>query len=160
MIIKNKKGMVIFDGGLSDLSAADLSGADLFRANLSMADLSEADLSGADLSMAYLSGANLSRANLSAADLSGADIAFVTNVWGGYFGKHFVFVWRKGDGCIVKIGCLEHPLGEWLENYREIGEHNNYSQEDIEVYGNFLRFIEDNFKKEKKMSERADGISG
>ena len=145
MIIKNKKGMVIFDGGLSDLSGAYLSGADLSRA-----DLSRANLSGA-----YLSGADLSRANL-----SGADIAFVTDVWGGYFGKHFVFVWRKGDGCIVKIGCLEHPLGEWLENYREIGEHNNYSQEDIEVYGNFLRFIEDNFKKEKKMPERADGISG
>ena len=140
MIIKNKKGMVIFDGGLSDLSGANLSGADLSGANLF-----RANLSGADLSAAYL---------------SGAYIAFVTDVWGGYFGKHFVFVWRKGDGCIVKIGCLEHPLGEWLENYREIGEHNNYSQEDIEVYGNFLRFIEDNFKKEKKMPERADGISG
>ena len=99
------------------------------------------------MSYANLSGAQLSGANLSKADLSGADISHVSAVWGGYFGRHFVFAWWKGEDCIVKIGCIENSLETWLQDYERIGFTNEYSPKNIEIYGNVLRFIKDNFKK-------------
>ena len=131
----------------ANLSGADLTGANLTGANLSMTDLSRTNLSGANLSEAYIFRAYLSGANLSGANLSGADISHVSAVWGGYFGRHFVFAWWKGEECIVKIGCIENSLQKWLEDYERIGFTNGYFPKNIENYGNVLRFIKDNFKK-------------
>jgi len=75
MIIKNKNGIVIFDGDAANLRGADLSDANLRWADLSGANLSEADLRWADLRGADLRGANLSWANLSGANLSWADLS-------------------------------------------------------------------------------------
>ena len=135
----------------ANLLRANLSGADLLRANLSganlsRANLSEANLSGADLSGANLSGANLSGANLSRADLSGANLSF-TGLFGFYLFKHFGYAWKnKNNEIIVKIGCKELTLNDWLKEYKNIGENESYSELDIKNYGNMLKFIKVNFK--------------
>jgi hypothetical protein len=42
---------------------------------------------------------------------------------------------------LVAVGCELHTIDYWLNNYEQIGKKNNYSIEDIEVYGDLLRFI-------------------
>ncbi|HVJ09293.1 MAG TPA: hypothetical protein VM554_13005 [Acidisarcina sp.] len=44
----------------------------------------------------------------------------------------------------VAIGCLIHTVEHWLENYREIGEENGYTPEQIEEYGKILMFVAQN----------------
>jgi len=151
-------------GKRANLRGADLSGADLKGAYLIKADLIEADLSGANLIEAYLSeanlrGANLFKANLSGANLSGADLRgahlseanlieanlFKANLRGikgkeivAFNGpKHFGYYC---DG-VVEIGCISLPLSEWLEEYESIGKENDYSENEIDQYGSWLKSL-------------------
>ena len=97
------------------------SGADLSRANLSRANLSGADLSGA----------NLSWANLSGADLSVADFGkskFPIQILGH---KHFMQTSADGK---LQIGCHVHTVAQWEKNAEKIGNAENYSPLDIEIY--------------------------
>jgi len=132
----------------ADLSGANLSGANLFKVNLSWANLSWANLFGADLSEANLYGAclfganltkaNLSKTNLSGADLSQANLTF-TSVYSFTLGKNFGYYFNG----VVKIGCIELPLEQWLKDYKKIGRENNYTEQDIENYGNMLKFLKE-----------------
>ena len=104
----------------------NLSGADLSGANLSGANLRGADLSGADLRRADLRGANLGWANL-----SGANGPFTT----GSFGRHHAIA----AGGYVVVGCERHTYDDWLERYKDIGEENGYSAEEIADYGAWIK---------------------
>jgi len=49
----------------------------------------------------------------------------------------------------VSIGCIDLPLNEWKETYRNIGLLNNYSEAEIEEYYQHLKHIE-TIKKNKR----------
>ena len=117
----------------ADLSYADLSYADLSYANLSGANLSGANLSGANLSRADLSRANLSRANLSGANLSYAKQVII-RIQGS---RHEV----NAIDDDVRIGCMRHPLDQWLLHFAQIGKAENYTDAQIAEYHAYLTAI-------------------
>ena len=134
MQIKNLDGDVLKEVEGETLVRCDLPKADLFGAYLS-----EADLAGANLTEA-----NFREANLSGATLRGANLSF-TCVFGFYAGKHFGYAWKKEKEIVVRIGCFEYSLSEWIENYEKIGKKNDYSEEEIKRYGTLFNWIKDNF---------------
>jgi hypothetical protein len=112
---------------------ADLSGADLIGANLSHADLIGANLIGANLSHANLIGANLIGANLIGANLIGAKnviLQFIAS-------RHQVNVIDN----MVRIGCQNHDLQWWLENYQAVCQSERYTEKEIAEYGMILDHI-------------------
>jgi hypothetical protein len=88
------------------------------RANLSDANLSDADLSDA----------NLSRANLS--DAKNVILQFKAS-------RHQVNVIDN----MVRIGCQNHDLQWWLENYQAVGRSERYTEKEIAEYGMILDHI-------------------
>ena len=120
----------------ANLSSANLKGANLSSANLKGANLSSANLEGADLEGAYLRDADLKGANLEGADLKGADLSF-TCIIGFQLCRYFGF--RHKD--YVKIGCTGHTLDYWLENYKNIGKQNKYTEDEISLVGEFLNLM-------------------
>ena len=52
--------------------------------------------------------------------------------------KHSVCICKPG---VIRIGCEEHSIDEWLKNYRVIGEKNGYSSDKIEEYGVYIKMI-------------------
>jgi hypothetical protein len=134
----------------ANLSGANLPRANLPRANLCRAYLFKANLSGADLSFAdlrsaNLSGADLSSANLSSANLSGADLS-EANLSGTIMENKFMieFQFNKHRATFysydrLTIGCEDHNLKYWLNNFKEIGQANNYSEDEIKLYANFIK---------------------
>lgn len=42
---------------------------------------------------------------------------------------------------IIKIGCIEYPISKWLENYKEIGRENNFTDKEIKEYGEYIQSI-------------------
>ena len=114
-------------------SKANLSYADLSYANLRSADLSSADLSSANLSYADLSSANLRYANLSYADL----LVF-------QYQQHWAYYTFDGA---LRIGCELMPVNEWALGFKEIGAKNNYTEEQILMYGQFINMCLEHFKR-------------
>ena len=98
------------------------------------ANLTSADLTGANLHRANLTGANLIRANLQSADLSEIKGKEILTFQAG---KDFAY---SCDG-FIKIGCMEHPIEYWLNNFEEIGKDNDYTENEIRLYGIFIKFI-------------------
>ena len=94
------------------------------------ANLSRANLSGADLSGAYLSGADLQNTEI---------IIFCLS-------KHFGFAHfgeQYSENSLIQVGCENHSLEFWLENYRKIGLENNYTEKGIQMYGAQLKMLYD-----------------
>ena len=134
----------------ADLSGAVLSGVNLSEANLSEVNLSEANLSGANLSRANLSGANLSGANLSRANLSEANL-FQTIYegrfkWEFQFQKHTAVYFGIDE---IRIGCKTYPIQFWVGNFKDIGTEADYSEEQINKYGSFIRICAEDFQRSK-----------
>jgi hypothetical protein len=152
----NLSGADLSDANLSgaNLSDANLSGASLYGANLYGADLSDANLSGADLSRANLSGANLSGASLYGASLYGANLTKTIldgkKVITFTFGQHLASYTGLDE---IVIGCHRHSLQHWLANFEEIGRANNYTNEQIEAYGKFIKSCVRDFNKGVKRDE-------
>ena len=46
---------------------------------------------------------------------------------------------------VLKIGCYEHPIDYWLENYGEIGKENGYSESEMEEYFQYICLAHDLF---------------
>ena len=159
--IKNRyNDSVIFEGDFVDIRQAvetavknkvNLSGANLYRAFLSGANLSGANLRGADLSWANLRGANLSGAdlggaNLRGADLTGADLCGANlkntilegkSIVSFQFERHQAVFYGMDE---ITIGCYRRAVKEWLETYKEIGKRENYTDAQIEKYGEFIKY--------------------
>lgn len=141
--LNEEKGGIRADLSRANLSEADLSRADLSGANLSIADLSGANLSGSDLFVVNLSRADLSAANLSGANLSGVNLSgtiYENKEFKSFqYNQHLAF-W---DGYTLRIQCENHSLDYWLENYEKIGKQNNYSKQEIEKYGEFIKSLKE-----------------
>ena len=114
--------------------------ADLHGANLKGVDLSRVNLRSANLSWADLSWANLRGADLRGADLSGAE---GKNFYVSYFGQHHAIA----AGGYISIGCERHTIEYWLNNYADIGKQNEYSNSEIEMYGNWIKIVSENLDK-------------
>lgn len=84
-----------------------------------------------------LSGANLRGAYLSGADLRDANLSFTADLWTFTAGRHTAY-FQPSTGW-MKIGCLEHPVAHWLENFEAIGQANEYPPDAIARYGAFIR---------------------
>ena len=99
--------------------------------------LSWADLRGADLREANLRGADLREANLRGANLYGADL----------YGQPFIRMHGSrheinAHGKKVSIGCHVNELSWWLEHYKAVGCKENYTPDQVEEYGQYLKLIE------------------
>jgi len=151
----------------ANLSGANLCGADLSGANLSGANLCGADLWGANLSGADLSEANLRRANLSGADLSGANLSGA-DLWGvKYFnymmlpGKYTLLGFITKKEIWLQIGCITKKISDWKNEYKEIAEHEKYTQEEVEKdYSCVLlikEYLERSCEKVRKKNEKIQG---
>jgi NDP-sugar pyrophosphorylase family protein len=42
---------------------------------------------------------------------------------------------------VVNVGCESYPIDFWLENAQSIGKENNYSEEEINEYTNYFKYI-------------------
>jgi hypothetical protein len=125
----------------ANLRGANLEGANLEVANLEGANLIGANLEGANLRVANLEGANLRVANLEGANLEGANLRVakgiklpIINITGS---MHSVFYMDDK----IKIGCEEHSIDYWLENYESIGEDHEYTDEQIKEYKVYIDAI-------------------
>ena len=125
----------------ANLREADLCGANLCVADLCEANLREANLYGADLSAANLYGANLCGANLREA--RSINLPIVTII-----GSRHPFQFLND---IIKIGCHKYSVDYWIQNYQSIGKNEDYSEEQIKEYGNYIMMI-------KKLQEENNGI--
>ena len=122
----------------ADLSSADLRFADLRFADLRFADLRFADLRFADLRFADLRFANLSFANLSDADFSDADLSDAKQKIILITGSRHSIYAIDND---IRIGCQRQSLEDWLKNYKDVGEKEGYTSEQIREYGLYLKAI-------------------
>lgn len=127
----------------TDLQRADLRGASLQKANFQGANFQGANLRGANLWGAYLRGANLRGAYLRGAHLLGANLEN-TEVIAFFLGRRFGFAHfgpQYEDGSYVQIGCEGHSLPHWLKHFQEIGKAADYTEKDIQFYGDFLNLL-------------------
>ena len=130
----------------ANLRDADLRGANLRDADLRDADLWDASLRDADLRGTDLRGANLREANLWGADLRGAnlwDADFRDADFRGAVGKFAVGKFGRHQGVAVggyiSIGCERHTFDHWLKNFEKIGESNDYSEQEMAMYGQWIK---------------------
>jgi len=45
------------------------------------------------------------------------------------------------EGNYLNIGCISLTVNQWLEQYKELGNKNGYSEDEIEEYGNVIKMI-------------------
>ena len=88
-----------------------------------------------------IEGANLITAHLEDANLLG------TNIITFQFKKHFAFYFEG----LLRIGCLYNDIQYWFKNYEKIGRKNDYSNEEIETYGDFIRLCHKRWVITKKI---------
>jgi hypothetical protein len=120
--------------GGADLGGAYLGGADLGGAYLRGADLRGAYLRGADLRGADLGGAYLGGADLRGADLGGAKGIKIPVI--SISGSMHNFQYYDGN---IRIGCEYHSIEYWNIMYDAIGRDNQYTEEQILEYYNYIR---------------------
>jgi hypothetical protein len=54
---------------------------------------------------------------------------------------------------MIRIGCFYKKIEEWQLEFKDIGEKENYTQIEIDVYGSFIKAcakLQREHKKEKK----------
>ena len=119
---------------------ADLSDADLRFDNLRGVVLRNANLEDAYLRFADLRDANLRFADLKYADLEGANLENT----GIYFfkGPRHNGIYNSKDDKLY-IGCQIHKLEYWLNNYVDIGKKHRYTDEEIEIYGQWFKELKE-----------------
>lgn len=57
--------------------------------------------------------------------------------------KHLVV---KVEDDFLCIGCEKRPISEWLENYEKIGRENEYSNEEILEYKEYIDIMKERYK--------------
>jgi len=53
-------------------------------------------------------------------------------------------VYKRQDE--IRIGCHAKTISEWLEQYKDVGKQENYTDKQIEMYGGFIKHCADVFK--------------
>ena len=98
--------------------------------------------------MADLSGADLSEANLSFTKISDKEYLIKTLFING--SKHSV----SWYGCNqIQIGCHKKEISWWKENYKMIGERENYTPEQIKEYYQYILMCENMQKSADKINK-------
>ena len=118
-----------------DLRCANLSYADLRGANLRGANLRNADLAYADLRGAVLEGANLKYAYLTNVNLEGTGVYL-------FKGPKADAIYNSKDNKLY-IGCQVYDLDYWLNNYVAIGKEHEYTDKEIETYGQWIKSLKE-----------------
>ena len=113
--------------------------ANLIGAYLHKADLYEAVLRGANLRGTDLRGADLRRADLRRADLYGADLRGAKGIMSFIGEKNLLVYFYCNSEHYFKIGCKTLPYKDWLKDYKKIGKENNYTNDQIELYGTIIK---------------------
>ena len=130
--------------------------AKLQRMDLSGVDLSNHDLTGGDLTGSSLKGANLKNCTLKSMSLSGVDLKDADISGANFHGCDFRGAGLNGvplmrfqyqrdeahyqfDG-MIRVACEYYSVDHWVENYQAIGEANQYTDEQIEMYGEFFKW--------------------
>ena len=98
-------------------------------------DLEDSNLEGLNFSGSDLRYVNLRYVNLRGTDLEGTGVYFFKGP-----GHHGIYN-SKDDK--LYIGCQVHSLDYWLENYVYIGRRYAYTDEDIEVYGQWIKSLKE-----------------
>lgn len=127
------------------------------RADMSGADLSGVDLRWIDLRNINLSGANLRGANVSGADLRGAvlkDVLWTNAVIGNTrFSEPVYIVSLSRHQCVftqlsVSIGCYTMSWVDWASSILSMGEHEGYSESEIEEYVEMFMYMHNRIHKQ------------
>ena len=126
-------------GNRADLTGANLRGANLTGANLTSVDLTGANLRGANLTGANLTGADLTSVDLTVADLTSVDLRGLIEINGS---KHRLQYYNNQ----LRVGCYKYPLAYWLIMYDTIGKENNYTEEEIKEYKDYMDFLKQYYK--------------
>jgi hypothetical protein len=133
----------------------DLDNMDFYNTNLKNAVFSNITIDGADFTDANLEGANFSRSELNNISFDGSNLTKI-NIFKTNFSRIFL---NNAKGLItaqlgknlavfqpstrrLNIGCHSHNLDFWFENYKIIGEENEYTNKDIEIYHEFMKFCD------------------
>jgi hypothetical protein len=131
-----------------NLRRSNLSGASLYNSCMDNSDFAYANLTGADLRYSGLRGSIffksiLKEINLSCSFLSGAILESVKgkDILSFSFNKHHTYYY---DG-ELQIGCITNRLDWWLRNYKEVGDNNGYSEQEISMYHEFMLMLNKNF---------------
>jgi hypothetical protein len=53
----------------------------------------------------------------------------------------------------LSIGCISMSITEWSLSFKEIGAEEDYNQEQIEMYGNFIQMCLQHFNSRKAIPE-------
>ena len=72
--------------------------------------------------------------------LRGADLSGAVGLWVSICGSRDLIV--ALDAQRVWVGCIEHPIAQWVAEYEVIGIANKYSPEEIAEYGRYLKAIQ------------------
>ena len=115
--------------------------AEILQAIVDKTNLSKANLRGANLSGADLRGADLRKANLRGANQA------VIRIQGS----------RDEINAIdedVRIGCMRHPLTQWLLHFDKIGNTESYTEAEIAEYHAYLIAIQAVLDARKWIAER------
>ena len=78
------------------------------------------------------------KADLSSADLSSADLSYAKQKIILITGSRHSIYAIDGD---IRIGCQRQSLEDWLKNYKDVGEKEGYTSEQIREYGLYLKAI-------------------
>ena len=133
----NLKGLNFIDIDLrfARFAFVNLEDVDLSGAILRDADLFCATLRGCNLTNVDLTCTNITEANLEKNNLEGTGIRFFKGP------RHDAIYNLKDDK--LYIGCQAHCLDYWLENHVTIGRRHGYTDEEIEVYGNWFKSLKE-----------------
>jgi len=82
-------------------------------------------------------GVDLEGANLEGANLRGAKNIKLPII--SIIGTKHSFYYCSG---VIYIGCEKHSCQHWIDNYKEIGKMNEYSEKQIEEYYQYIKMCE------------------
>jgi hypothetical protein len=54
----------------------------------------------------------------------------------------------------IAVGCHVHDIADWLERYKVIGRSENYTKEQIDEYGVYLKLLADTAKRLRLAAEK------
>ena len=80
-------------------------------------------------------------ADLHYADLRHADLRHVDLIT-FQFQRHHAFYTFDGT---LRIGCIVLPISEWVDTFEQIGLHEQYTDEQIDMYGHFINICYKHF---------------
>ena len=79
------------------------------------------------------------KTNLSGANLCGADLSGTKGIMSFNGEKDLLVYFYHDNDHYFKIGCKTFSYKTWLKDYKKIGKENNYTNDEIELYGTIMK---------------------